>query len=82
MLIYIDNKLYKLGRASYLINAISKFSYSQLLNKTLVFSKINIAIMNLYKKYKFDKIGNKIKYYLKLDNIRNGALFFEINKNG
>jgi len=38
--------------------------------------------MNLYKKYKFDKIGNKIKYYLKLDNIRNGALFFEINKNG
>ena len=51
LLLYVDFKYRKIGKASSLINSISSFSFAQPLNKiSLEVSENNIPAINLYKK--------------------------------
>ena len=82
LLLYVDFKYRKIGKASSLINSISSFSFAQPLNKiSLEVSENNIPAINLYKKNGFYKIGKRKNYY-NINNIREDALIFEktVNK--
>tara|TARA_Y100001970_G_C14204911_1_gene843408 strand:+ start:1117 stop:1599 length:483 start_codon:yes stop_codon:yes gene_type:complete len=82
LILYVDFKYRKIGKASSLINYLSSFSFIKPLNKiSLEVSKNNIPAINLYKKNGFYKIGERKNYY-NMNNIKENALIFEkkINK--
>ena len=63
LIIYVDKKFFNLGRALYLINAISKFLNIKKLSKVIIkVSQSNFLAVYLYKKIAFSQIEIKKNY--------------------